>query len=275
MGYKVFTVNENSQLKIRSNTDGYQPKFIVDNGKYFVKTQCQIGGTLRDDWRVEDIASRICEQLGIYAVKQVPCYVKIISKKGITKTRLGVYSNNFEQDGYSFISYQRLMEFNNLEESQIGFEKLSATDKLKYLINSMTNLSGIAKPRIVRYFFDMVTVDLLVLNQDRHFRNFGVFSGLNSGMYDVSRLFDFGMGLFEDNTTFDSLKTLKECMRFSYISPYGEDPFEMLNQLKGIKIYRDYLRSLHVERLKISKELFIHPASYQYFSKMRSEMCRV
>jgi len=275
VGYKQYVVKELDWVAMRSNTDGYQPKFLVENNTKFIKVQCTLSGTLRDDWRVEDIASRICSQLSMYAVRQMPCSVVIQSKKGVGRKRLGVISDNFEQLGYSFISFNRLLEFYDAGSLVANFDKLDARAKLSTLISVTSQLSGLPLSSVMRYFFDMLTVDLLVLNQDRHFSNFGVFMNNISMSYEIAMLFDFGMGLFENDTMFDKLFSLDDCMRYSYIAPYEEDPFELLDVLKQIDQYRNYLRGLNISRLILNKKLFIHECAYEYFLKMKRSMCNV
>ena len=113
---------------------------------------------------------------------------------------------------------------------------------------------------------------MLVLNQDRHFKNFGVFWNVKMNRYEIAAVFDNGMGLFENDTMFDTMDKLGDCMRYSYIAPYGEDPFELLRMLKETQDYKVYLRNLNIKRLNISKSLFIHTDNYEYFSKIKKLM---
>lgn len=274
MAYKTYKVLENNAINPRSSTDGYQPKFVVDSRKKFIKVQCILGKTLRDDWRVEDIATRVCQQLGIYAVIQKPCRVDMVTPSGIVKKRLGVVSDNFEIEG-SFVSFARLLNTTKIPFDRDLYNKSSNRDKLGMLIKSTRNASCLSLEETVRYFYDMVTVDMLVLNQDRHFKNFGVFYNSISGRYEVSRLFDFGTGLFENDNMFDDIYSLNDCLRYSYISPYGEDPFILLKDLSSINSYKSYLRSSKLKYLNIPKGIFPSEVAYEYFIKMRREMLRV
>lgn len=271
MGYKTYHVLEVDRLCMRSSTDGYQPKFLVDNGFNFLKSQCVIGRTLRDDWRVEDIASRICEQLGFYAVVQHPCNIRMTTLAGPVVDRRGVVSTNFSVNGSQFISFRTLMQVKNVDIGQ-GYTKLSAVNKLHQLIEVTADCSGIPIDAMRRYYHSMVTADLLVLNQDRHFKNFGVLDDLCTGQFSVAPLFDFGMGLFENDTMFDDLQDLDDCLRYSYLEPFGEDPFELFDMLVTESSYRSFLRSLPLSRLQLPKYLFVHPASYAYFRRMRQCM---
>lgn len=271
MAYKKFIVDEKDSLVVRSSTDGYQPKFLVDNKKKFVKVQCQLGNTLRDDWRVEDIASRICRQLNIYAIQQTPCNIDIISK-GRTFKRLRVVSDNFEAKGYKFISFNKLLDTYIKNNSIQSFNKMNTQDKIKFIVFVINKCTNININSVLYYIFNMITVDLLVLNQDRHFKNFGIFYNNINNTYTIAMLFDFGMGLFENDIVYDELESLADCLRYSYIAPFGEDPFDMLNILKSIPQYKSYINNLQISKLKIDRKLFIHPASYEYYLKIKKEM---
>lgn len=251
----------------RIGTDGYQPKYLIENGRKFLKIQCILDSTLRDDWRVEEIASEICRQLNIYSVRQTPCTIAIDGKY-----RHGVVSDNFEKEGYKFVSFEKLLEMHGLTSNCEEFNNADAMGKINFIVNNIVRFTKIPEFIVIQYLFDMVTVDLLVLNQDRHTRNFGIFKNIPHNRYEVALLFDFGMGLFENNTIFDDLYTLDKCMRYSYIAPYGEDPFDLLDELKGYNSYYNYLRSKNIANLDIDSELFLNPIAYDYFIKMKELM---
>ena len=78
---------------------------------------------------------------------------------------------------------------------------------------------------------DLAVVDCLVGNVDRHTRNFGLFFNAVTGRYEIPLLFDNGMGLFENDPYRDRYKSFDEAMNTVYVSPYGEDPFDMFRML--------------------------------------------
>lgn len=186
--------------------------------------------------------------------------------------RLGVISNNFERYGYQYISYNNILKRNNIDTNSKDYISLNAIDKMKYQVNIISTVCNIQPNIVLKYIFDLTTIDMLVLNQDRHFRNFGVFWNNKKGIYEIAPIFDNGMGLFENDNMFDSLDKLSDCMRYSYIAPYGEDHFELLNMLKRTSAYKNYLNSLNIKKLNINKNLFIHPVSYEYFCKIKGNM---
>lgn len=221
--YKQFNVTDLKACETRSGTQGYQPKYYVDN--YFIKQQARIDGILMNDWQVEIFASKLCELLNIKSVIQKPC--KII--KGIN-TYMGVYSENFEKKGVHFVPFKYLLDRNKDDIRNYAFNSLSALDKLSLCCNIMSKYSGINYFELEAYMLKTALIDILVCNVDRHIKNFGVMKTVNG--YTVAPIFDNGMGFFESISNKSMYSSLDEIMREAYISPYGEDPFDMLKLLK-------------------------------------------
>lgn len=269
--YKTYCLDIRNAMEKRTGTDGYQPKFFVDNGENFLKVQCKLSNMFVNDWRVEDIASRICEQLGFYAVKQVPCYVKLNT---VPQRLYGVLSKNFEKDGLQFFSFEKLLNLNS-ESLRENYEYniLSAVDKMKWMSKKVKEITQnqVSYDAFLKYLIQLSIVDILVCNVDRHPRNFGCCFNMKKGRFEVAPMFDFGMGLFENDVWFRNFKTFEECLNYCYIEPYSEDPLNLLIELnKHFNIY-DYFKSKNV-RLQINKDLFPSKKSYDYFKVVTQRM---
>jgi hypothetical protein len=140
------------------------------------------------------------------------------------------------------------------------------------IANTISNYSGLPKQGTLLYVLNLLLVDLLVLNQDRHFSNFGIFYNAIANKFSIARIFDCGMGLFENESSFDNMTTLEECMRYSYIAPYGDDPFELAYQLKNTNLGYKYLKTMNVKRLHIDRNLFINKLGYEYYVKIKKAL---
>lgn len=255
---------------MRSGTDGFQQKFLVDS--YFVKTQCVLQRVLRDDWMVEIIASKLCEHFKIYHVEQKPCRVNIL-RNDVYYERMGVYSNNFELKGLHFVSAERL--FNKYSDSinVKSYIQLDSVNKIYYLCERISKYSNIDYMEVLNYLFNLVFIDILVLNQDRHIHNFGVFWDSKESKYQIAKVFDCGMGLFENDNLFDGCTNLEDCLRYSYLEPFGDGPFELLEMLlsdKSFKLFLDNKRKYG--KCSLLKNQFSNSMSWIYFSKIRKEM---
>ena len=110
-------------------------------------------------------------------------------------------------------------------------------------------------------------LDCLVGNVDRHTRNFGLFYNSFTGKYEIPLIFDNGMGLFEHDYYRDNYRNYEEAMNNVYVSPYGEDPFELLLMLnKEFHIKEVYTGVKDIRYLDILNT----PFALEYERRMRS-----
>lgn len=264
MGYRIFHISKLNKISQRTGTDGYQPKFISDDGKYFIKAQCNLGGYLVDDWKVEVIASKLCKMFNFRCIEQLPCYLVNNGSK-----LNGVYSRNLAS--HTFKSFESLLEDNGLSTKESWFVKADVINKIHLLADAVKqsmytcyNIS-INKNDIIDYIVKCAIIDILVCNNDRHTRNYSIIFDKYGKLIPFT-IYDCGMGLFENDVYFRELGTYRECLRYSYIAPYGEDPFDLIECLdNGFKI-RDYMRKL--PKPNISYSLFPTRKSYEYFKEV-------
>ncbi len=222
----VFHFSKEDMLLYRSDTDGYQLKGLTPDRRYFVKAQAIMAGIKLRDWAVEIIAAGLCRQFAIPYVEQRHC--RFVYGREMLDA---VYSPNFELDGYTFISFESLLERNRRVTKDDAFIRMDAVSKLKWCAGQLAEIAGLEYDRTEKYMLDLAVLDCLVGNVDRHTRNFGLFYDNDKGRYEVPLVFDSGMGLFEHDHFRDRYKDFDEAMRNVYVSPYGEDPFEMLQLL--------------------------------------------
>lgn len=221
-----FTFAKKDILFSRSDTDGYQLKALSRDRRYFVKSQASISGVFMNDWAVELIASDICGQLDIPHVKQREC--EFVYGDNIYKA---VYSDNFELDGYTFISFERLLERLGTSSKEQEFISLNAIDKMKWCADKLSVAGNIEYEKTLKYMLDLAIIDCLVGNIDRHTRNFGLFYNSFTAAYELPLIFDNGMGLFENDGYRDKYTSYDAAMMHVYVAPYGEDPFDMMEML--------------------------------------------
>ncbi len=230
-----FHFAKKDRLLIRTDTDGYQMKAITHDRQHFVKSQAVISGVIMNDWAVEIIAYDLCRQLSISCVEQKHC--KFVYEGCAFD---GVYSDNFELDGYTFVSFERLLARNNYSTTDEEFISLDAMSKLKWCALRLSKIGDIPYEDTFKYMLDMAVIDCLIGNIDRHTKNFGLFFNNNTGRYEIPPIFDNGMGLFENDYYRDSYKSFEEAMNHVYVAPYGEDPFDM------IKMLNDEFNLIHI-----------------------------
>lgn len=265
MGIRTFNVNELDALAIRSGTDGFQPKYLSKDRKYFIKEAAVLGRVTMRDWMVEIIASKLCEQLGIYHVEQRHCLVK---KPNDTSD--AVMSPNFTLDNKMFISFESFLNRNfHISTDDSAFIMLSSYDKLLFCAEHISKNTGISKQQAFKYMLDLAIIDILVGNNDRHVKNFGVFWDTSYNKYCIARIFDCGMGLFENDPYRDQYQSLQDRYRTMYVAPYGEDPFDMIKILKS----RINLNNLYnFKNIDASSFKFPNSDAKLYFSMVLKEL---
>lgn len=222
----VFEFQKKDLIITRTDTDGFQMKALSDDRRFFIKSQAVISGVRMQDWAVEIIAADIAAQLGIPCVNQIHCRVAYACR-----TWDGVYSKNFEIDGYTFISFETLIGTKNLSTKDDAFIRMGSIEKLQWCAEQISDICGIRYKKAEKYMLNLAVLDCLIGNVDRHTRNFGVFFNSNTGKYSIPLIFDNGMGMFEHDYYRDEYKTFEEAMNNVYVAPYGEDPFDFLQEL--------------------------------------------
>lgn len=227
IGQEVFNSKDFIELLSTTSSKGNQKKFVSKNKKYFVKMQFNYQGRNWNDDLVEVIASNLGFQFDFHCLRQ---YLGLMDGLDCS------YSEFFEG---KFIAYKRIDPMEQL------FDYADRIDQLKFAISCIENKTGVD---CGKYFYEMLLLDYLVCNEDRHLYNFGVLQIEDNVM--VAPLFDFGLGLFEhDNVYFG--KTLQEAERIALKKPFG-------NQLSLIEwLEREY----HFERpTTVNLNDFIFPS---------------
>ncbi|MCR4755821.1 MAG: helix-turn-helix domain-containing protein [Lachnospiraceae bacterium] len=221
-----FEFSKKDRIIARTDTDGYQMKAVTSDRRHFVKSQSVISGLKLRDWAVEVIASDICRQLGISCVIQRQC--RFVYEGN---TFNGVYSDNFELDGYTFVSFERLLETVQKTSKDDKFIRMDSLTKLRWCAEELAKIGNLSFNDTLKYMIDLAVIDCLVGNTDRHTRNFGLFYNVNTLSYEIPLIFDNGMGLFENDPYRDRYESYDAAMNNVYVAPYGEDPFDMIRML--------------------------------------------
>ena len=150
------------------------------------------------------------------------------------------------------------IESNHLSTKEDYFLKLGTIEKLKWCAKQLSELGNIDYAFTEKYMIDLAVLDCLVGNVDRHTRNFGLFFNTLTGEYEIPLIFDNGMGLFEHDYYRDNYKSFDEAMNNVYVTPYGDDPFDMLLLLhKEFDLKKIYAGIDRIEYLDILSKPFV------------------
>ncbi len=235
-------------------------KALSVDRRFFIKSQAVISGVRMLDWAVEIIAAHIADQLGIPCINHVHCRIAYGGR-----TWDGVYSKNFEIDGYTFISFETLISTKNLSTKDDTFIRMKSIEKLQWCAGRISDICGIGYKEAEKYMLDLAVLDCLIGNVDRHTHNFGVFFNSNTGVYSIPLIFDNGMGLFEHDYYRDEYKTFDEAMNNVYVAPYGEDPFDFLRELNT----HFHLKKIYKARKITYPNILNTPFALEYERRMQ------
>ncbi len=243
----------------RSGTQGYQPKYIV--GDLYIKQQCSISAQLRDDYKVEVFASKTGDVLNIPVIKQESCL--IVTQKG---TRYGVVSKNLEvTEHVQFCSFKYLMERFGVFVDDMKLRHSNALDKLTYYSELYTKAINVPQIVAEKYMLSTAIIDIMVGNSDRHTRNFGAWLHCD-GSYSLYPIFDNGLGFGQGVSDLRYCRTYNDFMRETYIAPYGEDLFELLQMLDKIYHIKQRLLRPHLNELsKLGKIGYPNAFAKEYY----------
>lgn len=153
-----FTISDEYLVRTSGTSDGTQDKYLKDD--YWFKLD-RYGG----EGLTETAASIILRESGLapdFFVEYKPC---LINGKN------GCYSKNFLSENESFITFYRLYKNVTGRDLAAVCSKMDYDDAINYVINfikEQTNLD------IHEYLANTFCLDMLILNEDRHFNNLGI-----------------------------------------------------------------------------------------------------
>lgn len=105
-------------------------------------------------------------------------------------------SKNFLKNGDSVITLARLYELETGDNIYNAIEKIKSPEmKFKFIVEFVRSITKLKDFDV--YFAQMLILDAIFLNEDRHMHNIAVIKKEN-GIYDYCPLFDFGASLLSD-----------------------------------------------------------------------------
>ena len=100
----------------------------------------------------------------------------------------------------------------------------------------------------------ILTLDMLSLNTDRHFNNLGLIVDASTGVYKAAPIFDNGNSLLSDQNRFDE-ETVEENLEKVYGQPFSAS-LEMQAREAGIGLMVDYEKLQYIlEKEPVSRGL--------------------
>lgn len=204
------------------SSEGTQVKFRKDNFWYKKDSQGNEG-------LAEYLASGVLRYSNLKKNEFVEYEMGMINGKG------GCRSRNFLSNGWSVITFYRLYynEFGkNLAEVIAGFDSME--ERIEYVIRFIKQSCGLD---VRDYLKKTLTLDMLILNEDRHLNNLAVIFAEDH--FKIAPVFDNGISLLTANKSVNWKFGLEDNVKRVIARPFCGSHEKMVRYL-GVGLKIDY-----------------------------------
>jgi len=218
---KEYQLSPEALVMTTGSSVGTQRKYY-DNGFWYKQNQLGYEGY------VEYLASNVlkCSNVKDFVVYE-ECRIN---------GRNGCRSENFLGVDEAFISFQRLYEMYYGLELNDSIRTIPETkDRITYTLDFIREVTGVD---CSRYISQILSLDMLILNTDRHMHNLGLIVNRKEKAYRPAPIFDNGNSLLSDFDRFDS-ESLEENIDSVVGQPFSAS-LEMQAEAAGIGLQLDY-----------------------------------
>lgn len=216
-----FSIEDEYLVRTSGTSDGTQDKYFKDDLWFKLD---RYGG----EGLAETTASLILKESGLPAnqfVEYKPC---LINGKN------GCYSKNFLGQDESFITLYRLYKNVTGRDLATVCSKMDYDDAIEYVLNFVKEQTRLD---LHEYLANTFCLDMLILNEDRHFNNLGII--YNEKNFRPAPIFDNGKSFFIGNPRAKNCRTLKEKISTAYakaFSPSFQTNYNYLKKYCTLKI---------------------------------------
>lgn len=242
----MFNVNlsEDTIVNIDGTSEGTQVKFYTDGWWY--KTD------ICDEGVVEYLASKLLT----FSTLKKKDYV--LYDYGKINGKNGCRSKNFLKSGYELITFDRIHQRitgRKLSTLRPDFETMES-----YIEYTLDFFRENLKLDIYKYLQKTFTLDLITLNEDRHFNNLAVVADTVKGEYLTSPIFDNGKSLLNGNRSIRPNLSISENVQRVIARPFSGSHKRMAEYFgRGFRLDVDSaLEWLKTEPESLYKQVLIY-----------------
>ena len=224
---KDYKLSAQAIVMMSGSSAGTQPKYY-DNG-YWYKTNNN-GYEGLSEYLVSLLLS--CSNVDSYVTYE-ECKVN---------GRSGCRSKNFLNKSETYISFQRLYDMykgGNLTEDIMLYNEVG--DRINYVKDFIFEYT---EYDITNYLSQILTLDYVTLNTDRHFHNLGIIANKDTGEFYAAPVFDNGDALLSNYEVFPLDYDIEENIERAYSEPFSSNHGIQAKEAGfGLKIDYDMLNS--------------------------------
>lgn len=216
-----YILSPQALVMVQGSSKGTQPKYF--DGGYWYKVN-----RLGYEGLAETIVSKVLE------CSNIKDYV--IYEDCIINGKAGCRSQNFLKESESFLSFQRIYEIYNGGNLTDRIRTInSVSERIQFVCDFIREYTG---TDCERYLSQILTLDMLTLNTDRHLNNLGIVINAEKNSCRPAPVFDNGNSLLSDWDRFDA-ETIEENLERVVGQPFAAN-LEVQAQASGFNLKLDY-----------------------------------
>lgn len=238
------TLSKDKIVNIDGTSEGTQIKFY-DSGFWYKTDICD-----------EGVVEYLISKLLTFSTLKESEYV--IYDYGKINGKNGCRSKNFLKAGYEMITFDRLHQrFTGRKLSSKRFEFETMESYIEYTLNFFREAIDLD---VYKYLQQTFTLDLLTLNEDRHFNNLAVITDTKKGKYLTAPIFDNGKSLFNGNVSVRKNLTIEENTKRVIARPFSGSHLRMAEYFgRGFSLNIDSaLQWLSIEPDTLYKQVLMY-----------------
>lgn len=218
-----YKLSADALVYVEGSSKGTQPKYF-DRG-YWYKVN-RLGYEGKAEYLISEVLE--CSNVTDYVTYE-ECTIN---------GRLGCRSKNFLKENESFMSFQRVYElYTGADLTNQIYRIADTSERIEFVKGFIKEHTGVD---CTNYLSQILTLDMLVLNTDRHFHNLGLVVDPDSNSYRPAPIFDNGNSLLSDWDRFDE-EILEENIDKVIGQPFAAN-LEYQAHVAGIGLKLDYQR---------------------------------
>ncbi|MCD7980776.1 MAG: hypothetical protein LUF32_00410 [Clostridiales bacterium] len=191
-------------------SEGTQIKY--KKGNYWYKTDCH---------GREGLAEYLASKLLTFSDLGSEDYVSY--EQGTINGRPGCRSRNFLSPEDEFLTFYRLYynEFGH-DLSEVTNHMETMEERIEYVIRFVRQSCGVD---VTDYLRNIITLDFIILNEDRHFNNLGLI--FRQDRFECAPIFDNGISLLTANKSINRHFTIAENVKRVTARPFSGSHMKM------------------------------------------------
>ena len=238
------TLSNDLIMNIDGTSEGTQTKFYYKG--YWYKTD------IFDEGIVEYLVSKLL------TFSNLPSKSYVIYEYGKINGNNGCKSKDFLKQGYELITFERIHQ--RIVGTKLSAKKLEFDTMEAFIEYTLDFFRKHLKLDIYKYLQNTCQLDMITLNEDRHFNNLAVIYDSVHNKYITAPIFDNGKSLLNGNRSYRSAFSIEENVKKVIALPFSGSHKKMFDYFgKGFSLDVDSaLKWLKTEPQSLHRDILIY-----------------